>query len=108
MAYYESESENKTGLSDNHISSLESKSGFDMSDIRVYRNSDKPAGVGALAYTQGSDIYVGPGQEKHVPHEAWHVVQQKQGRVQATTSFKGVAINDNSGLEHEADAQDDR
>ena len=43
------------------------------------------------------------GQEKHVAHEAWHVVQQKQGRVQATTSVGGMAVNDNAGLEREAD-----
>ncbi|MEM7041075.1 MAG: DUF4157 domain-containing protein [Bacteroidota bacterium] len=35
----------------------------------------------AHAYDQGTDIHIGPGQEKHLPHEAWHVVQQKQGRV---------------------------
>ena len=38
-----------------------------------------------------------------MPHEAWHVVQQKQGRVKATTQLKGEAINDDPGLEHEAD-----
>ena len=43
------------------------------------------------AYTQGSDIHLGPGQEQHLPHEAWHVVQQKQGRVTATTQMKGSA-----------------
>lgn len=26
-------------------------------------------------------IYIAPGQEKYLPHEAWHVVQQKQERV---------------------------
>jgi hypothetical protein len=56
-----------------------------------------------LAYTKGTDIYVGPGQEKHVPHEAWHVVQQAQGRVKPTIQAKGVGINDDPGLEHEAD-----
>ena len=29
----------------------------------------------ALAYAQGSDIHLAPGQEQHLPHEAWHVVQ---------------------------------
>lgn len=33
------------------------------------------------------------------------MVQQKQGRVPATTRFDGVAINDDRGLEHEADAK---
>jgi hypothetical protein len=39
-----------------------------------------------------------------LPHEAWHVAQQKQGRVQPTTQAKGVNINDNTSLEREADS----
>lgn len=58
----------------------------------------------ALAYAQGTDIHVAPGQEKYLPHEAWHVVQQKQGRVQPTTQMKGgVNVNDDKELEKEAD-----
>ena len=38
-----------------------------------------------------------------MPHEAWHVVQQKQGRVKPTMQAKGLSINDDKGLEHEAD-----
>jgi hypothetical protein len=58
----------------------------------------------SLAYAQGTDIHLGPGQEKHLPHEAWHVVQQKQGRVKPTMQLKGkVNINDDAGLEKEAD-----
>ena len=41
------------------------------------------SGIEAKAFTQGTDIHLAPGQEKHLAHEAWHVVQQKQGRVQA-------------------------
>ena len=46
---------------------------------------------------------MGPGQEKHLPHEGWHVVQQMQGRVKRTMQMKGVSINDDAGLEKEAD-----
>jgi hypothetical protein len=75
-----------------------------MDHVKVHRNSDKPAQLNAHAYAQGSDIHVGPGQEKHLPHEAWHVVQQAQGRVQPTRQMKGkVNINDDTGLEKEAD-----
>jgi ssDNA-binding Zn-finger/Zn-ribbon topoisomerase 1 len=75
-----------------------------MSDVRVQYNSSKPAQVGALAYTQGTDIHVAPGQEWCTAHEAWHVVQQKQGRVNLTIQLKdGVAVNDDQSLEHEAD-----
>jgi hypothetical protein len=82
---------------------VEAASGMDLTDVRVHRNSAKPAQLHALAYTQGSEIHVGPGQERHIPHEAWHVVQQREGRVAPTIQSKGVAINDNADLEREAD-----
>jgi Domain of unknown function (DUF4157) len=95
---------NNTGLPDNLKSGIENLSGYSMNDVKVHYNSDKPAQLNAHAYAQGSAIHVAPGQEKHLPHEAWHVVQQKQGRVQATKQLKGkVAINDDAGLEREAD-----
>lgn len=84
-------------------SGIESLSGMAMDDVKVNYNSSKPAQLNAHAYAQGSNIEVGPGQEKHLPHEAWHVVQQKQGRVKPTTQLKGKAINDNDALEKEAD-----
>ena len=61
---------------------------------------------GALQLGQtGAVIHLAPGQEKHVPYEAWHVVQQAQGRVKPTMQMKaGVPVNDDAGLEHEADA----
>jgi hypothetical protein len=59
--------------------------------------------VGAFAYTRGKDIFIGPGQEKHLMHEAWHVVQQMQGRVNPTIQLQGHSINDDKGLEREAD-----
>ena len=94
---------NLTGLPDTMKSNLESASGLNMSDVRVHYNSSKPSEIGALAYTQGTDIHLGPGQEKHLGHEAWHTVQQKQGRVETTTQFKGIAGNDDQGLVKEAD-----
>jgi hypothetical protein len=83
---------------------LESMTGADLAGVRVHHNSPRPAAVGALAYTQGTNIYLGPGQERHLAHESWHVVQQMQGRVAATTSVNGVAVNDHAALESEADA----
>jgi hypothetical protein len=59
--------------------------------------------LGALAYTKGTEIHIGPGQEKHLPHEMWHAVQQKQGRVKPTRNMKGHQVNDNPELEKEAD-----
>ena len=95
---------NNTGLSDNLKSGIESLSGHSLDDVQVHYNSSKPAQLNALAYAQGTDIHVAPGQEQHVPHEAWHVVQQAQGRVQPTMQMnEGVPVNDDAGLEHEAD-----
>ena len=76
--------ENNTGLPDNLKAGVEKLSGFSMGDVKVYYNSNKPAQLKAFAYAQGTNIHVGQGQERHLPHEAWHVVQQKQGRVQPT------------------------
>jgi len=84
-------------------SGIESLSGMDMSDVRVHANSDKPAQLNALAYAQGNDIHLAPGQEQHLAHEAWHVVQQRQGRVAPTMQLEGAAINDDAALEEEAD-----
>lgn len=97
------EKSNNTGLPDNLKSGIENLSGYSMDDVKVHYNSDKPAQLNALAYTQGTNIHVAPGQEKYLPHEAWHVVQQKQGRVQPTVQMQGVNVNDNEGLEKEAD-----
>ena len=95
---------NNTGLPDNLKSGIENLSGYSMNDVKVHYNSDKPTQLNAHAYAQGSAIHLAAGQEKHLPHEAWHVVQQKQGRVQPTRQLKGkVAINDDAGLEKEAD-----
>ena len=100
--------ENNTGMPDNLKTGVENLSGIDMSDVRVHYNSSKPAEVGALAYTQGTNIHVAPGQERHLPHEAWHVVQQVQGRVQPTMQLKNVAVNDDKELETEANVMGNR
>jgi len=95
---------NNTGMPDHLKAGVENLSGMDMSDVKVHYNSDKPAQLSALAYAQGNDIHLGSGQEQHLPHEAWHVVQQRQGRVQPTMQLKdSVPVNDDPGLEKEAD-----
>ncbi len=94
---------NRTGLPDTLKAGIENLSGISMDDVRVHYNSPKPAQLQALAYTKGTEIHVAPGQAKHLPHEAWHVVQQKQGRVMPTMKFGGNFINDNPVLEREAD-----
>ncbi len=95
--------ENKTGLPDKLKAGMENNSGMPLDDVKVHRNSEKPAQLQAHAYAQGTDIHLGPGQEKHLPHELGHVVQQKQGIVKPTTQQNGAAINDDKGLEKNAD-----
>ena len=95
---------NNMGLPDNLKSGIEKLSGYSMDDVTVHYNSDKPAQLQAHAYAQGTDIHLASGQEKHLPHEAWHVVQQKKAKVRPTLQIKGeVNLNDDTGLEKEAD-----
>ena len=94
---------NTTGLPDTLKARVEQLSGLSMDDVIVHYNSSEPSKFQALAYTQGTEIHVGPGQEQHLAHEAWHVAQQKQGRVKPTLQMKGTEINNEPSLEKEAD-----
>jgi hypothetical protein len=95
---------NQTGLPETLQAGMESLSGLSLDPVRVHYNSAEPARLGAAAYAQGTDIHLAPGQDHHLPHEAWHVVQQAEGRVQPTLESEGgVPINDDAGLETEAD-----
>lgn len=82
----------------------------DFSAVRVHQGPHAEA-LGALAYTQGNAVHFGPGQydpgsqrgQELLGHELAHVVQQREGRVASTRQAKGVALNDDQGLEREAD-----
>lgn len=82
---------------------IEFLSGYDMSDVQVHYNSPWPEYFQAQAFAYGTDIYLSPGAESSLAHEAWHVVQQKQGRVQVTGSINDYWFNDERELEEEAD-----
>ena len=84
-------------------SNMERMGGVSLSDVVVKRNSPEPAKLHAAAYAQGNKIHLGTGSERHLAHEAWHVVQQKQGRVPVTKQFAGKAFNNDQRLEQEAD-----
>jgi Domain of unknown function (DUF4157) len=90
-------------LPDGIASAVHDMSHVDISATRVHYDSTEPSRIAARAFTRGDDIYLSPGQERHLPHESWHVVQQRQGRVPSTTSLRGAAVNDDPALEHEAD-----
>ncbi len=84
----------------------------DFSDVQVTKDSDQATKMGAQAFTQGDKIHFAPGNYKPhtsegqelIGHELAHVVQQKQGRVKATTQAKGAPLNGDPALESEADA----
>lgn len=82
---------------------IEALSGVTMEGVRVHRDSPLPAEIGALAFAEGSTIHLGPGQEAHLAHEAWHVVQQRCGVVAPTRAVCGRALNDDPVLEREAE-----
>lgn len=103
--------ENQTGIPDVVKQRMEDSFGTDFSSVRVHPDSSKAPEVGALAYTQGTDIHFAPGQFKPdtsagqqlLGHELTHVVQQAEGRVNPTTEIGGMPVNDDFSLEHEAD-----
>lgn len=103
---------NNTGMPDEVKTRMEESFGTDFSGVRVYPESAKAPAVGALAYTQGTDIHFAPGQFKPettagrqlLGHELTHVVQQAGGRVSPTTEVGGMPVNDDPALENEADA----
>lgn len=94
---------------------MESAFNADFSAVRVHEGPQASA-VGALAFTQGTEIHFAPGQydpdsqrgQELLGHELAHVVQQAQGRVVATAQAKDgegtQAVNDDASLESEADA----
>lgn len=103
--------ENQTGIPDEVKQRMESSFDTDFSSVRVHPDSSKAPDVGALAFTQGTDIHFAPGQFKPdtsagqqlLGHELTHVIQQAEGRVQPTTEIAGMSVNDDVSLEHEAD-----
>ncbi|MEM7039321.1 MAG: DUF4157 domain-containing protein [Bacteroidota bacterium] len=90
---------------------MEHSMGADFSDVNIHENSSSAKDMGALAYAQGNDVHFAPGQLKPdtqagqelIGHELAHVVQQREGRVQANNEVAGKPVNDDKGLEAEAD-----
>ena len=82
------------GLPDGLRQGYENAFGQDLSNMRVHYNSHLPQQLGARAYTQGNDIFIGPAPEQvnHqlIGHELTHVVQQRGG---IKASMAGVNPN---------------
>ncbi|MGB1206183.1 MAG: DUF4157 domain-containing protein [Chitinophagales bacterium] len=104
-------STNSNGLPAEVQAKMESGLGADFSNVNIHKDSKSATDVGALAYAQGNDVHFAPGQFKPntqagqelIGHELTHVVQQREGRVKPTTQAKGMPVNDDKGLEKEAD-----
>jgi len=92
-----------SGLPEQLQTKIEATSGHSLAGVRVFRDSSEPVQLHAHAFTRGTDIHLAPGQERHLAHEAWHVVQQLDGRVQADSTVGDVGVNTSSTLEQEAD-----
>jgi hypothetical protein len=76
-----------------------------MDIVKVHHNSNYPAHLQANDDPNGINIHLAQGQEKHLTHEAWHVVEQQQGNINpAIPSKAGMVINNDIRLEKEADA----
>lgn len=82
---------------------IENQTGLSYDDVRIHYNSSKPSQFKALGYTQGKNVFLGQGQEKHLMHELCHVAQQKKGLVKPTSFIEKSALNDNAKLEKEAE-----
>ncbi|OIV37867.1 hypothetical protein BIV57_08890 [Mangrovactinospora gilvigrisea] len=88
---------------------MEQRLGADFGDVRLHTGSAANASaaeVGALAFTSGNHIVLGPGAgDRHtLAHELTHVVQQRRGPVAGTDRGDGVRISDPSDrFEREAE-----
>jgi hypothetical protein len=113
--YFEStrsQAPDATGIPGALRAKMEAALGADFSGVRVHTGSTRAVTLGALSYTQGSEIHMAPGQwapetsfgQALLGHELSHVVQQREGRVKATSQIAGVALNDELALEAEAEA----
>lgn len=107
-------------LDDGVRTDMESRLGHDFSDVRVHTDDRADASaraVSAHAYTVGSDIVFqrgayDPGSsagQTLLAHELTHVVQQRSGPVDGTSTGGGIAVSDPSDrFEREAAANADR
>jgi hypothetical protein len=85
-------------------SCVEASNGISIDSDNVHYDSSKPARVNASAYAQSNDIHLVSSQDKRLPREAWHVVQQAQNTAGPTSHMTAaVHVSDDKALEHEAD-----
>ncbi|HWO26443.1 MAG TPA: DUF4157 domain-containing protein [Kofleriaceae bacterium] len=100
-----------SGLPVAMLAKMERAFGADLGDVRFHTASPEAAALSAQALARGRDVHIAPGSwdpdsatgQELIGHELAHVVQQAQGRVDATEQYKGIATNRDGALEDEAD-----
>lgn len=94
------------------MAKMEASFGTTFDDVKLHVDSPEAQAIQAKAFARGNEVHFAPGQfnphsqggQELMGHELAHIVQQRQGRVQANaTHAKGLAVNDDRGLEGEAD-----
>ncbi|MEM7556739.1 MAG: DUF4157 domain-containing protein [Cyanobacteria bacterium P01_A01_bin.84] len=108
--------QNSSSTSSNSISApirskMENSFGTSFADVKIHTNSPQAESMGALAFTQGSNVHFASGQynpenssgQALLGHELTHVVQQRAGRVSVPQQSKGTKVNADPSLETEAD-----
>jgi len=91
------------------LQKMQQSFGADFSRVRIHEDGTA-ASVGALAVTQGNDIYFAAGKyqpftrhgQRLLAHELTHVLQQRQGRVHSPPGVQSPLVID-PALEKEAD-----
>lgn len=93
--------ENNKDLPEDLITGIESLSGISMDDVKVHYNADRPKKIKAETCTP---IHLQEEVKEIHPKEKWHLIQQKQGRVQPIGGKdQKPMINEEENLEKEAD-----
>jgi len=82
---------------------IENLSGMSMDGVRVHYNSAESAERNALAYTQGTQLPLGPSEDELFRHEVSHVGQRRLGRVRPTLQMKLAVGPVDDHYEREAD-----
>ncbi|MCA8977971.1 MAG: DUF4157 domain-containing protein, partial [Planctomycetes bacterium] len=101
----------RTGMPTAVRAKMERAFGSDFSDVRIHAESTRAVDLGAMAFTQGREIHIAPGQwapatsagQNLLGHELAHVLQQRAGRVGHAPHPPGIPVHDDQGLEREAD-----
>lgn len=93
--------EKQAGIPSDLKSEAQRKSGCDLSNVKVYYNSMRPAHYQAAGIAQKDTIYLAPFHENKLRHEVAHIVQQKQNIIPDSNSSGSVVSNQR--LEQEAE-----